>query len=225
MKPRPPGQLKQMQQNQAQTERKKQKSSEAEKGAWREYNKSGVGRKRYRRWRQSAKGKAKLKKRYQARKAWLDEIKAERGCCVCGSKEALALRFEVQPGHKVEFSPELKNLSRSRESWLRVISSCQVLCLNCKAKGKRLRVSRTSEKGVVNDTKNRKDGSLCLNVAPNTCKVCLTKFEPKPSLNKREFCSDRCRLIYWVLRKTSEALRAGLADGVRGLISELAGIR
>jgi endogenous inhibitor of DNA gyrase (YacG/DUF329 family) len=226
MEVRPPGQLKQMQQNQAQAERKKQQSSEAEKRSFRKYNKSELGRKRYRRWRQSAKGKAKLKERYEARKAWLDEIKAQHGCRICITRNPLLLRFQVRPGERVKFSPELKNIWRDRKDWVQVITHCDIVCLNCQKTARR-RVSDGQQpsdiprESIVNDLLRGDRGRS----RADRCKTCLTKFKAKSGAKKREFCSDRCRLRHWAAKEVVKAFSTGQAQGLRGIIAELVEIR
>jgi hypothetical protein len=54
-----------------------------------------------------------------------------------------------------------------------------------------------------------------------TCYLCLTcehRFKPK---GKKQFCSSKCRLLYWALKALLEAVRKGKANGLRGLIKEL----
>jgi predicted RNA-binding protein YlxR (DUF448 family) len=217
-----PGQLGQTQQNQTQAGRKKGPATEKEKARFRAYNRSERGKARYRKWVRSPQGRQSRRRSYLEKVEWLNQLKAARGCCVCSTRDPEVLRLEVQPGQEVEFSPESRNMCRSKEAWLEVVSSCHVVCLNCKAKAESsgsLRVPKIPERAIVNDGKNLKDGRLRVNVAPNTCKVCLTKFKPKPSLNKREFCSDRCRLLFWAMNQIVKASHDGRASGLQELIA------
>jgi endogenous inhibitor of DNA gyrase (YacG/DUF329 family) len=187
------------------------------------------------RGRRSPRGKAKLKEKYEERKRWLDELKAERECCLCGKKNPLVLRFHLR-GEKVKFSPELKNLSRNKKDWLEVIRHCEVICLNCLARkkaiqksGKRLRKvsegSEMSRQSIVNDGKNVHGVLLWPNTSNHTCKTCGAEFKSKSGPRKREFCSDRCRLLHWAAREVIKAFRAGQAKGLQGIIAELAEVR
>jgi hypothetical protein len=87
-------------------------------------NKEGDGR-------LTAIAEAKLREKYEERRRWLDGIKGKKGCAICGEKNPLTLRLRVRPRQRVPFSPESKNLSRSKKAWETLMQHCTVICLNC----------------------------------------------------------------------------------------------
>jgi hypothetical protein len=58
------------------------------------------------------------------------------------------------------------------------------------------------------------------------CSTCRLKFIPKRR-NKtgRAFCSSRCRLLFWAVRKIFELYSSGWGDGLKKIISELAEVK
>lgn len=165
-------------------------------------------RERQRRWRESRRGKTLLRQKYRTRKRLLDEIEREHGCQVCGEKNPKALSFVPRPGQKVKFSPRLENISRSLDSWREVIAASDVLCRNCRAKKKRARKS-VSVSGIPKiPLPMASFKSLTISSGPGgyhpRCKFCKAKLGPKSDLGKgrrREYCSDRCRLLFWAARE------------------------
>jgi endogenous inhibitor of DNA gyrase (YacG/DUF329 family) len=58
--------------------------------------------------------------------------------------------------------------------------------------------------------------------AQGYCKPCLTCERPFKSKNKkREFCSDRCRLLFWAVSTLVKEWKAGKANGLRDIIQKL----
>ena len=91
--------------------------------------------------------------------------------------------------------------------------------------GKVREVSGIPRRPIVNDEENGKRRSLHPNMTPNRCKTCLTEFRPKQSLNKREYCSDRCRILHWWAKELLETYRAGKADGLQETLDQLAEVK
>jgi hypothetical protein len=226
-------QEKQEKQRQKAQQRKKRAQQKAQKAQWKKYNKSERGRERFRRYRRSLHGKTQCRRVYESRREWLDQVMGQRGCMICHEKNPLTLRLRVRPRQRVPFSPESKNLSRSKLGWQEVIRHCDVVCLNCLLKKEPHRksgrprkvremvreVAEISREAIVNDGKNVHGGLL----RPNICKTCGAEFKPnKSGPRKREFCSDSCRLLYWAGKRLLEAARAGKADGLQGIVAEFA---
>jgi len=234
----------------------KRQLTEERKKRWREYNKSKAGRQRYKRWRRSAEGKAKLRERYEERKLWLDELKAKRGCRLCGEKNPLLLRFRLRDGQKAKFPPLLQNISRSKKNWVKVIKGSNVFCVRCLILEKQGRkpfggrteklrempeIPRQVAPGEAIEPERQKDtgkrslpekvktkaphNALTLN-SKIECSTCRLKFIPKRR-NKtgRAFCSSRCRLLFWAVRKIFELYSSGWGDGLKKIISELAEVK
>lgn len=189
-------------------------------------------RERQRRWRQSVYGKARLKAKYQERKRLLDGIKAKASCQRCREHDPKVLSFVPRPGQKVKFPPRLENITRSLVDWKEVIAASDVLCRNCLAKRKRparrsVSVSRIPKTPLPMASFK----SLTISSGPGgyhpRCKFCKVKLGPKNYLGKgrrREFCSDRCRLLFWAIRKLLDVAREGRAPGLSDVISELGGL-
>jgi len=51
------------------------------------------------------------------------------------------------------------------------------------------------------------------------CKFCEREF--RALTQKREFCSSRCRLLFWAAGEIVKEFRAGRANGLKNLIQEL----
>jgi hypothetical protein len=194
---------------------------------WRKYNKSTEGKARYRRWRQSPHGKAKLQEKYRERKAFLDGVKAEAGCRVCGEGDPRILSFVPRDPRRVKFFPVLANITRSLEEWREVIRGSGVFCGNCLAKKSRGGESVTASEIPGSPYSRAAFKSLTINSGASgyhpTCKVCKAKLGPKNvgKGRRREFCSDRCRLLFWAARKLLDAVRAGHAPGLSEIFREL----
>ena len=235
--------LQKFKEGQARTGKRKKRQRGTEKQ--KEYNRSEAGKARRKRWRRSAEGKAKLRERYEERKLWLDELKAKAGCLSCGESNPRVLCFYPRDPQKIKFPPILQNASRSLGDWLKVIKACDVFCLNCLGRKKTSRkgpqfrarlpqVKRLSQKG----RKIRGNGRSPEKVktkAPHEaltinskieCSTCRLKFIPKRR-NKtgRAFCSSRCRLLFWAVRKIFELYSSGWGDGLKKIISELAEVK
>ena len=61
-----------------------------------------------------------------------------------------------------------------------------------------------------------------------TCKTCGAELEPESGRefgSRRQYCSDRCRLLSWAARELLEAYREGRASGLGDIISELGRLR
>jgi len=177
------------------------------------------------RGRRSPRGKAKLKEKYEERKRWLDELKAERACCLCGEKNPL--ESHLRDSEKAKFTPELKNLSRSKKDRLGVIRRCDVFCLNCLAKKKPRRKSgrklrRTGEEPEISwesavNASLRGDFEGPRQNHGHSCGCCQKPLERA----KQKFCSPRCRLLHWAAKEIFEAYRGGQADGLAGIVAKL----
>jgi len=57
----------------------------------------------------------------------------------------------------------------------------------------------------------------------NTCDTCLSSLLPLK--RERHFCSDKCRLLHWALKEIIKEFKAGKANGLKGLIKELAEVK
>jgi hypothetical protein len=58
------------------------------------------------------------------------------------------------------------------------------------------------------------------------CSTCEGKFRSRRRVKtEKSFCSPHCRLLFWTAKKLLEAYRAGQADGLWGLIKELAEVK
>lgn len=54
------------------------------------------------------------------------------------------------------------------------------------------------------------------------CSTCEAEFRSKArKKSENSFCSPRCRLLHWAAKTLVEAFRAGEADGLREIITEL----
>lgn len=51
------------------------------------------------------------------------------------------------------------------------------------------------------------------------CTTCTKEIKSKNP--RKEFCSDRCRLLHWTISTLVREYKAGRADGLRDLIQEL----
>ena len=57
-----------------------------------------------------------------------------------------------------------------------------------------------------------------------TCKTCRAELEPESGRefgSRRQYCSDRCRLLSWAARKLLKAYGEGHADGLGDVVDEL----
>jgi hypothetical protein len=52
------------------------------------------------------------------------------------------------------------------------------------------------------------------------CLCCEIKFKPKTK-RRQDFCSSKCRLLYWTLNEILKAFGAGKLNGLRGLITKI----
>jgi hypothetical protein len=218
---------------------KKQHTTKTQGESCRRYNQSEKGKARFQRYRQSSHGKAKLREKYEERKRWLDEIKAERGCYLCGERDIRVLQFRRGYGQKIKFLPTLQNTSRSMEDWREVIQRCRIICVNCLIKKKRR--GTPALRGYLSGGRPRIAQNPCVNAAPchdpevsqdqprlNLCRTCGAEFKSKfkpGSKRKQEFCSPRCRLLRWAIKEILKVYRAGRASGLQGIVAELAGTR
>jgi hypothetical protein len=207
----------------------------------RKYNRSPAGRARYRKWQESPQGRDARTRAYQERREWLDQVMGQCGCMICHEKNPLTLRLRVRPRERVPFSPESKNLSRSKKDWEEVIRYCDVICLNCLLKkeprhksGRPRKLSemvregsKISRESCVNATLSHDPEVPRPNPRLNLCRTCGAEFKSKfkpGSKRKQEFCSPRCRLLRWAIKEILKVYRAGQADGLKPILGELASL-
>lgn len=69
------------------------------------------------------------------KRAKLADIKAERGCCVCGERHPACLEFDhCDPTQKVREVGKMADNACSWESIMAEVAKCDVLCSNCHRK-------------------------------------------------------------------------------------------
>lgn len=213
-------------------------SLEDRRKRWRDYNRTEHGKARHRRYRHSARGKAKLREEYQKRIRFLDGLKHERGCLGCGETDPRTLAFYPRDFEKAKFSPTLVNITRSLKEWREVIQGCDVFCQNCSRKRKRSAKSRNPVKGQRPPQVGHRltvNGCLRPDFEQNstdgyhpTCETCKTEFRlpSQPELRfRKRFCSDHCRLLAWAARELLKAYQEGRADGLREIVTKLTEVK
>ena len=71
------------------------------------------------------------RRRYAQRKAWMNTIKLDRGCDVCGYRTSpAALDWDHLPGQIKSFQIS-QAWSRSEKALLAEIAKCRLVCANC----------------------------------------------------------------------------------------------
>jgi hypothetical protein len=90
-----------------------------------------------------------------------------------------------------------------------------------------MKTSEVGGKQAVNGSLQAVNGSIGpmrRQTAPGAaCKLCLLRLKPRPQ--KRSFCSDRHRLLYWAAGEILVEWKKGRADGLRDIIRELGKVK
>ena len=78
---------------------------------------------------------ARVAKRKQALRNWLDEYKTGLACEMCGEKHIACLDFHHRSSMKKELTDgNIKGMGWGRERVLNEIKKCMVICANCHRK-------------------------------------------------------------------------------------------
>lgn len=73
-----------------------------------------------------------MKEQYQKKKAYVAQIKAEKGCAKCGEKRDYVLDFHhIDPSQKDDSVARLTSNTTKFEKLEKEINKCVVLCANC----------------------------------------------------------------------------------------------
>lgn len=75
------------------------------------------------------------RKRRKRKKHWIDRIKAEKGCLICGEDERVCLHYHHLNEEEKQFQlSQIAYNDAGKEKIKRELNKCVVLCANCHAK-------------------------------------------------------------------------------------------